>query len=91
VSTEPLVWGVMAEFADPTSLVAAARRAHEAGYRRMDAYSPFPIEELVEAIGAHHTRLPLVVLLGGIFGCVSGFLLQYWVSAMAYPLNIAGR
>ncbi|MBI4476224.1 MAG: DUF3341 domain-containing protein [Acidobacteria bacterium] len=81
----------MAEFDDPTRLVMAARRAREEGYRRMDAYSPYPIEELHEALGLHQTRLPLIVLMGGIAGCLGGFLLQYWVSAIAYPLNIAGR
>ena len=62
----PTIYGLMAEFDDPNALVAATRRAHEEGYRRMDAYSPFPIEELHEALGGHHTRLPLIVLLGGL-------------------------
>ena len=57
----------------------------------MDAYSPFPIEELTEAIGFRHTRLPLIVLIGGIIGCIGGFALCYWVSAITYPLNIGGR
>ncbi len=85
------VYGLLAEFEDPTSLVAATARAHEAGYRRMDAYSPFPIEELHEALGAQHTRLPLIVLIGGIVGCLGGYSLQYWASAIAYPLNVAGQ
>ena len=87
----PPIHGLMAEFDSPTDLVLAARRAHAEGYRRMDAYTPFPIEELNEAIGFHHTRLPLVVLVGGILGCVGGYGLQYWVSAIAYPLNVGGR
>ncbi len=87
---EPL-YGLMAEFDDPQALVSAARRAHEEGYRRMDAYSPFPIEELSEAIGIHHTAVPLLVLIGGIVGGIGGFGLQYWVSAIAYPLNVGGR
>jgi ActD protein len=86
-----LVYGLMAEFEDPTALVAAARRAHEDGYRRMDAYSPFPIEELHEALGPHHSRLPLIVLIGGLVGCIGGYLMQDWVSAFAYPENIGGR
>ena len=81
----------MAEFADPNELVAAARRAHQEGYRRMDAYSPLPIEELHEAIGFPQTKLPLIVLIGGVVGCVSGYLLQFWVSTMAYPLNVGGK
>ena len=81
----------MAEFEDPNALVAATTRAHREGYRRMDAYSPFPIEELHEALGGHHTRLPLVVLIGGLLGGIGGYSLQYWVSAIAYPLNVGGR
>jgi hypothetical protein len=90
-SSIPRLYGVMAEFEEPTRIVIAARRAHEEGYRKMDAYTPFPIEELTEAIGFHHTRLPLIVLIGGIVGCVGGFFLCYWVSTIAYPLNIGGR
>jgi hypothetical protein len=87
----PPIYGLMAEFDGPTTLVEAAHRAHKAGYRRMDAFSPFPIEELSEAIGFHHTNVPLVVLIGGILGGGSGFLMQYWVSVLNYPENIAGR
>jgi len=86
-----VIYGLMAEFDDPNALVAATHHAYREGYRRMDAYSPFPIEELHEALGGTHTRLPLVVLLGGLFGCVGGYLLQYWVSAIAYPINVGGR
>ncbi|HSQ19145.1 MAG TPA: DUF3341 domain-containing protein [Blastocatellia bacterium] len=91
MSQRPQLYGLIAEFEEPTRIVQAARRAYEEGYRRMDAYSPFPIEELTEAIGFRHTRLPLIVLIGGIIGCVGGFALCYWVSAIAYPLNIGGR
>jgi hypothetical protein len=87
----PLVHGLMAEFDDPQSLVTATTRAREEGYRRMDAYSPFPIEELHQALGSHHTRLPLIVLIGGLCGGIGGYLLQYWVSVIAYPLNIGGK
>ena len=83
--------GLMAEFEDPTALVDAAAKARAAGYRRVDAYSPFPIEELHEAMGAHQSRLPLIVLIGGLVGCISGFFLQYWASVIAYPLNVGGR
>jgi hypothetical protein len=81
----------MAEFDDPNALVAAADRAHREGYRRLDAYSPYPIEELHEAMGGGHTRLPLIVLLGGLTGCLGGYGLQYWVSAIAYPVNVGGK
>jgi len=84
------IYGLMAEFDSPTALVAAARRAREAGYRKMDAYSPFPIEELSEVLH-QRDRLPLVVLIGGIVGGASGFLFQYWASAIDYPINVGGR
>jgi Alternative complex III, ActD subunit len=91
VAAKPKIYGVMAEFDDPNALVAATYRAHYEGYRRMDAYSPFPIEELHEALDAHHTRLPLIVLAGGVIGCIGGYLLQYWSASIAYPINIAGK
>ena len=81
----------MAEFDGPRELIEATTHAYRAGYRRMDAYSPFPIEELSEAVGFHHTNVPLVVLIGGILGGGSGFLMQYWISAINYPINVAGR
>src|SRR5512139_1883844 len=84
-------WGLMAEFDDPNALVAAARQAYAAGYRHMDGYTPFPIEQLHEALGVHHTFVPLLVLIGGIVGATAGFGLAYWVSVIAYPLNIGGR
>ena len=87
----PSTYGLMAEFDDPSALLTAARRAREEGYRNMDAYSPFPIEELHEALGFTHTRLPLIVLIGGLCGCIGGYLLQYWASAVAYPLNVGGK
>ena len=90
-ATASTIYGLMAEFDDPSSLVAAAQRAHHEGYRSMDAYSPFPIEELHLATGMRHTRLPLVVLVGGIVGCAGGYALQYWISAVSYPLNVGGK
>jgi hypothetical protein len=86
-----VIYGLMAEFEDPTSLVTATERAHHEGYRCMDAYSPYPIEELHDALGARHTKLPLIVLIGGLVGCVGGYGLQYWSSVIAYPLNIGGK
>jgi len=86
-----VIYGLMAEFDDPTSLVTATERAHHEGYRHMDAYSPYPIEELHHALGARHTKLPLIVLIGGLVGCLGGYALQYWSSVIAYPLNIGGK
>lgn len=86
-----LIYGVMAEFDNPEMLCASAGRAHEAGYRRMDAYSPFPIEGLAEVIGFKPTQLPLIVLIGGILGGIGGFYLQYWTSVIDYPMLIGGK
>ena len=90
-SVSPPLYGIMAEFDSPTELVAAARKTYEAGYRRINGYSPFPIEELSEAIGFTRTGLPLIVLLGGIFGGLAGYFLQYWTEVIDYPLNVGGK
>jgi hypothetical protein len=87
----PPLYGVMAEFDSPSALVAAARRTYDAGYRRINGYSPFPIEELSEAIGFTKTSLPLIVLIGGIVGAVGGYLMQYWIEVIDYPLNVGGK
>jgi len=87
----PSLHGLMAEFDTPSALVAAAERTRLAGYRRIDAYSPIPIEELSEALELKRTRLPLLVLLGGIAGGIAGYGLEYWTQVIAYPLNIGGR
>jgi len=81
----------MAEFDNPEELLEATKEAFEKGYRRMDAYTPFPIEGLSEALGFHRTRVPLIVLIGGICGCLGGFFLQYWSSVIHYPINVGGR
>ena len=91
MTDEPRVYGVMAEFEDPARLIEAARRTRDAGYKSIDAYSPYPIEGLHDALGAPRTILPLLVLLGGLVGGGAGYTLQYWVSVIAYPLNVGGR
>ena len=85
------IYGLMAEFDNPTALVNAARTAREKGYRKLDAYSPFPIEELSDALHLHKNKLPLIVLIGGMLGGLSGYLLQYYVTVVYFPINIAGR
>jgi hypothetical protein len=85
------LYGLMAEFHAPADVVAAARAAREAGYRKLDAYSPYPIEALAEALHFHHSHLPLIVLIGGLTGCLAGYGLQYWASVIEYPMNIGGR
>jgi hypothetical protein len=85
------LYGLMAEFGEPTTLVEAARRVRAEGFRKVDAYTPFPIHELFDALDAHDRRLPLTVLGGGIAGMLGGFGLCYWASVIAYPLNVGGR
>lgn len=87
----PRLYGLVAEFDTPDALVVAGRRAVQEGYRDLDAYTPFPIEALHEAMGFHRTRVPLIVLIGAITGAVVGYGLQYWASTIAYPLNVGGR
>jgi hypothetical protein len=84
-------YGLVAEFESPTALVQAAHKAREAGFRKMDAYSPMPIEELHEALGLPQTKLPFIVLCGGAIGALAGYGLEYWASTIAYPFNIGGR
>jgi Protein of unknown function (DUF3341) len=88
--TKP-IYGVTAEFDNPTALVNAARAAREKGYRKLDAYSPFPIEELNDVLHLHRNKLPLIVLLGGITGGLTGYLLQYYITVWNFPINIGGR
>jgi hypothetical protein len=85
------IYGVIAEFDGPDALVEAAQRAYSAGYRKMDAYTPFPVHGLADAIGHRGVRLPRYVLLGGILGGLGGFLLQAYATVFDYPYNIGGR
>jgi len=85
------IYGIMAEFDTAQHLVDAAKQTHEAGYNKIDAYSPFPIEGLAEEIGFHHDRVALVVLIGGLIGGMTGYLMQWWMSAVSYPINVGGK
>ncbi len=84
-------YGVLAEFDTPTELVVAAQAAYDSGYRRMDCYTPYPVEEAAAAIGFHRDHVSLLCLIGGLLGLAAMFGLETWVSVWAYPLNIAGR
>lgn len=81
----------MAEFETPEALFKAARRAREAGYEKLDAYSPHPVEGLAEAIGFTKNRVPLAVLLGGLFGGALAYFMQWYANVVSYPINIGGR
>lgn len=89
--TQPKLYGVMAQFDNPSQLVAAARSAYEDGYRQINGYSPFPIEELDEAIGFKRTTLPYIVFAGGVLGALGGFFMQYWMEVVDYPLIVGGK
>ena len=75
----------------PSRSVEAAQRAYDAGYRKMEAYSPMPIEGLAEAVGFKRNWVSLVVLIGGLSGCIGGFGLLWWIAVIAYPHNVGGR
>jgi hypothetical protein len=87
----PDIHGLMAEFRTPHEVIEAAHKVHAAGYRVVDGYSPYPIEELSHALGIHHSPLTRLVLFGGITGLLAGWGLEYWASVIEYPMNIGGR
>ncbi len=84
------VYGLIAKFDTPEEVVEATRQARAAGYKRMEAYSPFPIEELAEILN-FKPKIQYLVFIGGVLGALSGFALQYYASVIAYPLIIGGR
>jgi hypothetical protein len=84
-------YGLMAEFLSAEELLEATRHAAEAGYRELDAFSPFPVEGLSEALGFHRTKLPVLVFFGGLMGTCGGFFLQWWPNVIGYPQNIGGK
>lgn len=88
---KPILYGILAEFENPTELVDAIHKAREAGYRRMEAYTPFPVEEVVEALHQSSTVLPLLVFLGGLAGGVGGFFMQWYATVVSYPVITSGK
>ena len=89
--TAPKLYGLLAEFDSATAIVQAARRTRQEGFTKIDTFTPFPIHELDAALKLPRTKLPWLVLGGGITGMATGFALQYWASVIEYPLNIGGR
>jgi hypothetical protein len=85
------IYGLIAEFNTPSELVYATQQARQAGYRRMECYTPYPVEEAAEALHFHKNRVPLITLLGGVMGLTTAFLMEMWINVWGYPLNIAGR
>lgn len=84
-------YGMLAEFASAEQLLEAARRTRAAGYRRIDAYAPFPVQGLVEALGPHRDRIPLITLIGGVLGGAGGYFMQWYSAVIAFPINVGGR
>jgi len=91
MSEKPPIYGLLAEFDQPGPLIEAARRATAAGYRKLDAYTPYPIEEVADALDFRRTRVPLIVLLGGLCGGIGGYFMQYYAAVIGYALNVGGR
>lgn len=91
MNTNENVYGLMAEFGGDKEILAATRSAYDHGYRKMDAFAPFPVDGLAEALGRRRTSVPVIVLAGGACGCLGGYLLQWFASVVSYPLNIGGR
>lgn len=87
----PHTYGLVGEFETADQLIHAAEKAREAGYRHMDAYAPFPVEGLSEAMGLRRNGVPIITLIGGLLGGLGGFGFEYWVNVISYPLNIGGR
>jgi hypothetical protein len=85
------VYGLMAEFETPEDLIEATRGAYEQGYRMMEAYTPFPVEGVAEALGFHRNRVPRMVLTGGVVGGLTGYFMQWYSAVVDYPLNVGGR
>jgi hypothetical protein len=85
------LYGLMAEFDTPTELVDAARRTRLEGYTKTDAFSPFPLHEMDEALGIKRSILPVLVFTGGILGMISAIALQVYIHYIDYPINVGGR
>ena len=85
------IYGLMAEFETPQQILSATRRARLAGYRDMDAYTPYPVEGLSAELGLPRTRVPFVVFVAGLVGAGAGFFMQWYAAAFDYPVNVGGR
>ncbi len=88
--TDASTYGMVAEFDDPTALVEAARRIKQEGYRHLEAYTPYPIEDLHEIIHVNN-RVPLICLIGGLLGAATAWSMEYYIAAIDYPINVGGR
>lgn len=85
------VYGLLAEFSDPGELLHAAEAVREEGYHHFDTHSPFPIHGMDDAMGLGNSKVGYFTFLGGLTGFAAAYLLQWWTSAVDYPLNIGGK
>ena len=85
------IYGLMAEFETPEKILEAALRTHAAGYRRIDAFTPIPVEGLAEAVGFDWTSLPIIVFIGGLLGGSTGFTMCWYANVISFPLNVGGK
>ena len=84
-------WGLLAEFETGDQLIAATRKAREAGYTRMDGYSPYPIGEVADELNFPKSEIGAVMFIGGLTGAVLGFCMQAWTTGVDYQLTVAGK
>jgi hypothetical protein len=89
--TATALYGLLAEFESPAGLVAAIRRAREAGYADLEAFAPVPVDEACAELGRRGTWVPALALLGGLTGAAVGYFVQYYTNVIDYPINVGGR
>jgi hypothetical protein len=91
MKTRPKTHGLMVEFRSAEQILQAAQRTRLEGYTSFDAYTPYPVEGLAAELGLSKTRVPFIVLIGGLVGAAAGYYMQYWCMAVDYPLNVGGK
>lgn len=82
---------VLGEFGQPEAIVEAAGKLHQSGVKGLDAYSPYPLHGIDEALGMKKSPVPLIALIGGLTGACSGYYMMYWMNAVDWPINVGGR
>ena len=90
-SAVPKLHGILAEFENEETIIEATAKTVQAGYHNVEAYTPYPLEELIDILHLHKNNVALVILIGGLIGCAVGFFMQYYASVYHYPINVGGR
>lgn len=91
MTTDETLYGLLAEFPGPNELINAATAARKRGYVAVEAYAPFPVDGLSEALALPTNIVPIITLIGGIFGAAAAYVLQWWINVVSYPANIGGK